>query len=334
MSKTVNHMQKASALLIFPMIVVFLTGCQSAIDPGAFHRFTESTVELREGADEVLGHQYEWARERFMEEMTVGDSISEENVQKLLLENVPGQPFAWTTPKPPLLFLEARQFRETVREMNDALVQYAELLAELAIAGRMDEEEFKATAEGINTGLRDAAATFSDSDHNRGIAIFSVGATELFQQYLNSKSKEKLREALDGNQENIRALSKHLRDAMRLASQHAFAEYSPRSLDLAILLTPDSGLSPDKKKDRASELIELNELLIKRLDTLRRLDDSYRALPGANRELAESLDKGEGGLTSIYRIRNNAKRLRELYKELEIPADDQDVGSESESNEE
>ena len=332
MNKAVR--QWAKALLIIPICAVFLTGCQSAIDPGAFNQFAASTVELREGADEVLGHQYEWARERFIEETVAGDEISGENVEKLMLGNDSDKPFAWTSPEPPLLFLGARQFRETVRELNDALVQYAELLAELAGAGRMDEEEFRATAEGINSGLRDAAATVSDADHNQGIAIFSAGATELFQQYLNSKSRDKLREALDGNQENIRTLSEHLRAAMRLASQHTFAEYLPRSFDLAMTLTPDSDLSISKKKDRVVELIELNELLIKRLDTLRRLDDSYRALPGANRELAESLDKGEGGLTSIYRIRDNAKRLRELYRELERPGDEKGAGSDSETTEE
>lgn len=334
MSKMINHIQNASTLLVFLIIFILITGCQIAIDPGAFNRFADSTAQLREGVDEVLEHQYKWARDRFIEEISLGDSLSEENVQKLLMENVPGKAFAWTTPEPPLLFLEAQKFRETVRELNDALVQYAELLAELAIVGRMDEEEFKATAEGINSGLRDAADTLSESDHNREIAIFSTGATELFQQYLNSKSKEKLREALDRNQETVRIVSDHLRDAMRLASQQAFAEYSPRSLDLAVMLTPDSGLSPEKKKDRVVELIDLNEFLIKRLDTLRRLDDSYRALPGVNRELAASLDKKEGGLASIYRIRDNAKRLREQYKELEKPADDQDADSVTGSNEE
>lgn len=332
MGKTIHPLKKISSLLMVTLFAVLLAGCGSAIDPGAFHRFTESTVELREGADEVLGLQYDWALERFIEETVAGDEISEEKVQKLLLENVPEVPFAWTAGKPPLLFFEVRRFRETVRALNDALVQYAELLAELAVAGNMGEEEFKATAEGINSGLRDATATFSEDDFNKGIAFFSTGATALFQGYLKSKTKDKLREALAGNQKNILDLSQHLRDAMRLASQHAFAEYGPRSLELAISLTPDSGLNTDKKKDRVLELIELDELLIKRLDTLRRLDDSYRALPAANRELMESLDKGQGGLAAIYRIRDNAKRLRELYKELAEPSDGQGAGSAAESN--
>ncbi len=309
-------------IVIVALVAVFLTGCGSAIDHGPFISFAASTTELRDNADEVLILQYNWARERFIQETTEGDSISEENVQKLILENVPDKPFAWMAPEPQLLFLAARQFRETVGELNDALVQYAELLAELAIAGHLDENEFKATAAGIDSGLSNAAMALGDPDHNQEIAIFSTGATELFRQYLDTKSKDKLRDALNENQENILAVSNHLRDAMRLASQHTFAEYSPRSLDLALMLTPDSGLSNGQKKDRVVELIELNELLIKRLDILRRLDDSYRALPGANQELARSLDNSESGLASIYRIRDNAKQLQELYKELESRSSD------------
>jgi len=118
--------------------------------------------------------------------------------------------------------------------------------------------------------------------------------------------------ALDKNQDNIRALSEHLCEAMRLASQHTFAEYSPRSLELALTFTPDSKIGMMQKKEHVIELIELNELLIKRLETFRRLNDSYKALPGANRELARSLDSGAGKLAAIFRIRDNARRLREL----------------------
>jgi hypothetical protein len=320
---------RAVALLLGLLAFVSLNGCGGAIDPGAFHRFAESTVELRDGADEVLGIQYDLARDRFLWETAAGDSISEENIQKLLIENVPGKPFAWATPEPQLLFLAARHFRETVGSLNDALVQYADLLVELAGSGRLEEDEFVATATGINTGLQDAANRLSGADHAKEISIFSVGATALFQQYLNSQSKDKLREALNENQGNIQAVADHLRDAMRLTSQHAFAEYSARSFELAMMLTPDSKLKMEKKKDRVVELIELNEVLIKRLDMIRRLDDSYKSLPGANRELAASLDKNDGALGSIYRIRDNAKQLRALQKELLESSSDLDSGSET-----
>lgn len=321
----------AAALFLSCILAAYLTGCGGAIDPGPFNRFAESTAELRDSADEVLGLQYDWARERFLQETAAGDSVSGENVQRLMLENVPDKPFAWAAPEPPLLFLAARQFRETVGQLNDGLVQYSELLAELAVAGEMNEEEFNAAAQGINSGLRDAAVALDEEGHEREIAIFSLAATEAFKQYLRSRSKDNLKKALGDNQDNIQAVSDHLRDAMSLAARHTFAEYSPRSFDLALSLAPDSDLSVDKKKDRIVELIELDELLIKRLETLRKLDDSYRSLPAANRELAASLGKDGGGLNSIYRIRDNAKRLRELYKELESPQAGEPAEAESDT---
>jgi hypothetical protein len=323
-----------AALVLVPLLAVFLSGCATPIDPGAFQQFTESTLELRETTDEVLGHQYEWARDRFLEATAAGDSISEENIQKLILEPVEGRPFAWQTPEPPLLFLEAGKFRTTVRELNDALVQYAELLVELVLAGRMDEEEFRAVAEGINNGLRDAATTLGGPEANREYAIFSLGATKIFQEYLTSRSKKKLREALIDNQKNIFNLSRHLHEAMCLAARQAFGEYTPRTDDFVWDLEPESGLSPGKKQERLLGLIELDELLILRLATLQQLGESYLALPGANRELADSLDRGESALTSIYRIRDDARRLRELYRDLATPTADQSAGSGSEEAEE
>ncbi|MBU8922723.1 MAG: hypothetical protein KOO63_12970 [Bacteroidales bacterium] len=303
-------------LLLSLSLLMCLAACGGAIDPDPFDRFASSAVELRDSADEVLSHQYDWARERFIQDTVKGDSISGEKVQRLILENVPGVPFAWKAQRPPILFLSAGEFRESVRTLNDALVDYAGLLIELAVSGHIDQDEFTVAASGINSGIQDASKALGLTDKDREIGLFSTAATELFRQYLQSKSKKKLRDALNGNQENIRALSDALSDAMRLASQHFFAEYSSRSLSLALMLAPDNSMSDNQKQDRVVELIELNELLIGRLDVLRRLHDSYESLPGANRDLAASLEKGQHGLTSIYRIRDNAKFLREVYKDL------------------
>lgn len=313
-----------SVMVLFLSLVwaSFLSGCSSTIDPGAFQRFAESTVELRDGADEVFEQQYKMARERFEMEVTQGDSLSEINIQKLLIENVPGKPFAWKTQEPPLLFFAARQFRETFGALNDALVKYADLLVELSTSGNISEDEFNAAASGINSGIRDAVAAFGENSQNREISIFSVGATTLFQEYLNSENKQTLRSAILENQENIQALSDHLSKGLQLASRHAFTEYSVRSFDLAMMLTPDSQLTTVQKRERLVELIELDEQYINRLETIRRLNDSYRALPGANRELSASLDNKESGLGSIQRISDNAKRIYKLFKELETPVDD------------
>jgi len=319
--RTRNHTRFVTAFLVGLIFAMCLAGCGSAIDPAPFHRFTESVTDLRDSSDDILALQYESARERFLDQTVLGDSLSSENVQRLLLGPAEERPFFWEAPEPQPLFLAARQFRETVGALNDVLVQYAELLAELAAAGQISEEEFGVTAEGINTGLRDAVGAFGETGHTNEIAIFSVAATQLFQQYLNSQSKDKLRRAIEGNQENIRLVSDHLHDAMRLASQHAFAEYSPRSLDLALSLGPDSPLSTGDKKDRLVQLIELDEALIKRLEALRHLNDAYQSLPGANRDLAASLSKGESALSSVKRIRDNAKRLRALYRTLSAAAD-------------
>ena len=54
-------------LLMTTLFAPVLFGCGS-IQHDAFAEFTDSAIQLRDGTDEVLGVQYEWARERFLED--------------------------------------------------------------------------------------------------------------------------------------------------------------------------------------------------------------------------------------------------------------------------
>ena len=54
MGRIFSQAERVSALLVVVLGIALLSGCQSALDPGAFEKFTESTVMLRDGAEEAL----------------------------------------------------------------------------------------------------------------------------------------------------------------------------------------------------------------------------------------------------------------------------------------
>lgn len=317
------------ALLAFglaAMAAPLLFGCGS-IPHDAFGEFTDTAIQLRDGTDEVLGIQYQWARDRFLEDASkaMADSIGEAMVQRLLLESVEGSPFEWRAEEP-ILFLSARKFQKSVYTLNQAIVDYALLLQELAGAGKVSKEEFESNVRELNGNMKEAVAALSGQELDREIAIFSLAASEIFELYLGSKRKNELKRALQENQGTIEEVSSHLRQALAIAARHVHHEYQERSFHLALALAPDSDLQPFERRERLEALIELNEIYDDRLTALRTLDDSYRLLPGANRNLYASLDEVDVSLGSIRRIADNARRLKSLYGELAEPPPASDEG--------
>jgi hypothetical protein len=75
-------------------------------------------------------------------------------------------------------------------------------------------------------------------------------------------------------------------------------------------------LSWKQRREITKELVGLNDMFIKRLGALSTLDDSCGLLPGANRNLAESLTSETFSTGSIRRLAENAERLQRLYEEV------------------
>jgi hypothetical protein len=297
--------------LVIALAILGVTGCAS-ISPAPFTAFATSLQKLRDGADAPLSLVHERALNRYIAETVAGDVGK---VQGLLLTQLTGDPFGWTSSQPPL-FLKVARFKDGVHELNSVLVGYAGLLGQLASPDLVTSEQFEQLAKDLNGNLRNAVQALGVSaPSNREIAIFSTLGTAAFRAYLKNKQRSSLLRALDRNQPAIQGAAELGASAVRITAIALRNEYNHGSDKLAAMIK-DPNRSDSGKQETLRELIELDQKFIKEISVLRALHSSYVALPAAHQELAVGLVDPKRGLPMIVELLENARALNRLHDEL------------------
>lgn len=303
-----------AALLLSPGIALFIAGC-GTVKPAAFQAFSQSVQQLREGTDKALEANQSMASNRFMLEAikttTAGDSSK---VEQLRLPIDRTKPFSWTGDKAPLFF-KAEQFRESANRAMNVLAIYAELLVRLSSPELLPQSTFDKMASDLNANAFDAALAITGKPpDSAGVAIFSTIAVQVAREYLESKRRSKLVEALTTNQPTIETFSQHMRRGVETAATHAAQEYDEASQELFLKMITTTGPAPEGDRRAAIQgLIDLDRKYIQQLSTLQSLDTAFGQVPNAHAELIKSAANPEINLSSIVTLLEQGKRLEGIY---------------------
>jgi len=173
-------------------------------------------------------------------------------------------------------------------------------------------DELERRVADVNTGISDAASRLTEQAPARELAIISVAATRLLEEYVESKKRDALTKAIRQSTPTIAEVCQHMREAMKLAARHVRQEYDERSFALANQLAGAGNLSVVQRREIVREMIALNDLYVTHLETLRTLDRAYQQLPEAHQEL--SLRGDESRTEEIRRLYDDGRRLQELYR--------------------
>jgi hypothetical protein len=224
-------------------------------------------------------------------------------------------PFAWRMEQTPL-FMESQKFRVGIYVLNTALVQYSELLKELASPELLSTERFDNMAQNLNSNLASAGKSLKITDNDKEMAIFSVAATEILKSYLESQRKEALIKALKKNQENIENVSQKMTSAIITATTNLNKNYIDTSSRLMVDLANSNEKNLEIKKQRIISFLDVNQQYINRLAVLRSLHDSYATLPRINLEMVKLTEDPKFTSSTIKEIFENGKHLKNLYDEM------------------
>lgn len=293
------------------LVAVGLSGCAS-ISPAPFNSLSSSVQQLRGGADASLGMVTDLSRERYIAEGAAGDTSN--YAKRLQLTEKNGDRFGWISPNPPL-FLKAAQFREGLYQLNSVLVDYTNLLAQLASPDLVAPSVFDGLARDLNSNLRNAASTLSPKSSDKEIAIISTASTAAFRAYLQHRQRASLISALKNNQAAFSNVASLGENAVEIEEKYLLKEYQDASHSISTALLQPA-LSVKQKEVLLRKLVKLDEKLIKELAVLKALHQSYKALPAAHSELAKGLANPKLGLPMIQEIFENSQRLYRLYEEL------------------
>lgn len=302
------HPFAASAITVFALL--FPIGCVS-VDPQPFADFSGSVKELRSGADSALEYIDAVSRtiliQRIVDEVESGETeallslrlgVQVEEPLELDLEEVPS-------------FLKSRWFREGVFALNTTVVDYAELLHQLAQPGLLSEETFNEMAKDLNGNVAAAMKALNQDVQPRDVALFSTAAAGLIRSVLENQRRSELSKAIASNQTAIEAIALCGRNAVQIAAVEMAENYRDNSQEVLRRI----GLSP-AKQTLVEHMVRLDDDYIARLATLRTLDKAYAALPKAHDELMNAVKNPSISLASIQSLYEQGKRLHQLYAEL------------------
>jgi len=293
------------------LLALVASGCAS-VDPKPFATFSESLQELRKGSDAVLSLNEEQNRARFLDKAVrkTGPGGDADFVGNLMMDR--DRSFGWTMKEPPL-FLESSRFRAAVRMINEALVSYAGLLADLAAPDLVDPEQFDRMAKDLNGNLASAGRRLGLEGHESELALFSLAASKAAHAAIESKRQGHLKDVLKETQPGIDSVAQALQAAMRIAAQNLEQNYL-EGFDATAEQIP--GASAAKRRTSIDQLLRENELYSDRLQALATLDHAYANLPVAHRELLEAIRKPGLDMTTVEDLYESGKHLYSLYEEM------------------
>ena len=305
----VNFLNRSSATL-FIAALALLTGCAGvAVEP--FQAFAESTRQLHQGTDTALATIDEMSEDRFMREALEQTGASKTGkVLALRITTTEADPLAWSEESLPL-FLQVERFRDGARQTTAAVVSYAELLVRLASPELLSIETFDQLTEELNANAFDALSAISGSSPGEEqVALFSTLASEAARQYLETRRKAALEDALTTNQETIQHFTAQMQGGVKIAASISVQEYDERFQELALKMTTSSGPASESTRRAALEsLIALDRKHIQQLNTLKSLYQAFGRIPNAHTELVKSMSDPGLSLTAIPALADSGRRL-------------------------
>ena len=201
------------------------------------------------------------------------------------------------------LFVHLGRFQSGLKSLNDAMVGYADLLAQLAGSETVNQAEFDQLAQDVNASAGAAAATLNFDIPAQGQALLRVAAVKIFQAFIEKKRRESLEKAIAEVQPQVDQYSKLAQDAVRFIATGVKASYDDQYRALS-------------RGPAIEKILELNQRTEDTLRTLRAIKDSYARLPAGHKALAAAAAERPNGLGGLLDFTNETVRLRSLFNTL------------------
>lgn len=299
------------------LLVASLAACAS-IDPEPFEQFWNATTRVESGTEAILLLDYEWSRRGFAEALLEGDP---EDLTTLFLTFDEEDPFAARLPDPPV-FLAVKQARELLGDLASIFSDYAALLARLAGADRIELKTFDDLERELNARLREAAKALggaAPTETEAGVTLLSSSTSAAFRAYIDRRRANDLREAIETTQPSLEVWARVAADAVENVRDDIKTEYDARKLRISRGYAESrngKGKSRREQERLIGEMIELDATVVEAFGALRTLRDAFKTMPGAHRQLADSIGDTKLPLDDVREFHEHGERLRQLSRRL------------------
>ena len=283
------------------LFVVLLICCScSTIDTSKFDAFKKSVENLNTSSSSVLTSVEKISRDSGIRKLSQGQEVKPSELRLEIKD------FDWRLDKPPV-YLNFRRAKIQLAKLNSLLMEYAELVGQVAGSVITKPGTFNELAKDLNKNTQELHQTLGGDDDSKKFGLLSSGAISAFEAFMNSKRTKLLNKAVKENQSYVEShvqLMVGLVDIMKGTVEKA---YNDKFTKLNIQWVKASN------KDAVSrEIYDLNDELIADFERLELLKSSFNALPGLHKGLSK---KNDGSFSSRVRgIEYSVKRFQEIQK--------------------
>ena len=293
---------------------VLLAGC-GTVKPEPFQAFSQSVQQLKVGTDKALEVNESMSSDRFMREaLQTTAKGNPKIVEQLRLDIDPTRPFSFGSNAIPL-FLKAEQFRQSTAQAIGVFASYSDLLVRLSSPELLPRETFDKMALDLNANAYDAGLAISkETPDPEKVALLSTVTVTLTREYLESKRRSKLVDALSANQSTVDNFAQYMRNGVQIAATHAAQEYDEESQEiLRKMSTPTGPALESVRREAIQQLIALDRTYIQQLSVLQSLYVAFGQIPTAHAELVKATQNDDSTLSTGVALLEEAKRLESLY---------------------
>lgn len=294
------------ATLLVVCMPLWLLGCTS-VDPGPFLKYESSVQEAHAGIDAAMSINYDWTRSGFIESFA---SDPNSNFSELVIQT--GQGYDWSISEPPI-YLKVKQTRAALADLSYSFSEYARLLSRLAGRSLVSVEAFDQLTKDLNNNASAAMTSLNVAVPKEGVAVFSTAAAQAARLYIEKKRQSYLKKAIEENQSSVQSYSDFCLSLIQTIRGTLKTYYVERMQPIKANWETSKGKDRLKKTEA---MLSLNEQLVDELRVLQELEETYKALPQANRDLATAIENPQCDMHGVQRLYASARRLQRLYSEL------------------
>ncbi len=307
---------KLPTAFILAFMVANLTACGTtgSVDSDSFQNYQQAISTLKDQSDQALKAVYQEELNEFKTRVAAGEAS--EVGQLLLMFPADGDPYSWSySPSGQLpIFASMDEARQTLSAMNAYLLDYAGLL--ITLSGADDTHGFNPQDEAakFDRNASSLLERLSDFNVDTGrissgeLALFSVLAANIAQNYLNSKRAELLSDILKEGMPPLRVFSGKARELIAITAASAQTQYQNKAPDLIRKIIGGDGSAT------VDDLLALNQRISDQLSLYRSIDDGYAALPRAQQQLLDGIAQGRH--TSLSELIGFIGRIEQQVEQL------------------
>lgn len=286
---------------------VALTACQTT-RPDRIIQYQNAVEGIQTSTDALLSIDHAWTRADFVARFS---GSSEAKFSSLVIQvQEDGSMKVEANP----LYLQIRQTRISLDELNQAFLDYLDLLVKLSAPDLIKAAEFDQMAADLNKRVSSALKAASQGGAAETAGLLSSTAAKAWHAYLENHRRSALRQALEANQETVGSYAERCAQLVHTAGANLLMMYTSQT----DLLKPDwdTNTDPKNRVKLTEKLLSLNDEFMDLQQVLKELQLAYQNLPKAHNALSATLSGSRPPADGLLPLIKNGRRLNRLNADL------------------